>query len=179
MGELEKYKSNLEALEKIMGCLNVHEEIIGRGTGGLLYQAGKDLGTADGKASDRTDDIVTAVDLIKQANRDVWNVEVWTDADKNDVVFKEEDYNKIHVIFRECPIRQVCISQGIKMNGALCKLAYGYYAGLLSSILERKVNLKNIETKGYRSFSKSFPNSVSIEFHLLFLNAVMTIQYPF
>ncbi|MCP4228768.1 MAG: hypothetical protein GY771_01285 [bacterium] len=145
MGELEKYKDNLEGLEKIMGCFNVQLDIIGRGTGGVLYQAGKDVGITDGKCRDRTDDIVTAVDLIKRASRDVWNVEVWTDADKDDVVFKEEEYNKIHAIFRECPIRQVCISQGIEMDGGMCKLAYGYYAGLLSSILEKKVNLKTIE----------------------------------
>ncbi|UCE27465.1 MAG: hypothetical protein JSW52_01555 [Candidatus Coatesbacteria bacterium] len=145
MAKTGDYGKNLEALERIMACLNTQYEIIGKGSTGLLYQAGKDVGKTDGMAFDRTDDIATAIRLIKEGKKDVWNVEVWTESGQSETILKEEDYEKVFAVFRECPIRQVCVSQGVEQNSAMCRIAHGYYAGLLASIIEKRVDVKVVE----------------------------------
>jgi predicted hydrocarbon binding protein len=145
MADLEVVKNNLEALERVMACLNAQEEIIGKGTIGVLYQAGRDVGQVEGKQLDRSDDVTTAIRLIDEGEKRVWNVEIWNQTGSSSPILEEDGYCKVQVVFRECPIRQVCITQGVRQDGAMCRLAYGYYAGLLSSVMSRKVDLRAIE----------------------------------
>ncbi len=148
MADAEVLKKNLESMERIMerimACLDAQIEFMGKGSLGIIYQAGKDAGKADGQALDKSEDLGTALALINASRFDVWNSEIWKDAGRETAVVEEDGVKKAHVVFRECPIRQVCLSQGVPLDGTVCRLAHGYYAGLLAAVLDKKVDLQTI-----------------------------------
>ncbi len=140
--DLTVYQNNLQAMMRIMAKLSLASEgLIGKGANALMYQTGKDMGRLEGKKLDRTTDLSKALQMLTEAEQGVWNIELWKDVGAADYVFEEDGVEKAYVLFRECPMRQVCVTHGIKMDGVSCRITHGLFAGMLSEVTGRKVDL--------------------------------------
>lgn len=137
------YKNNIQALMRIMASLGLaSDSLIGTAANALMYQTGKDMGRHEGKKLDKTDDVAKAFEMLMKAEEGVWQMELWKDDGVQDFVFDRDGMKKAHVIFRECPVRQVCLTHGIKMDGVVCRITHGLFAGMMSEVMSKKVDLK-------------------------------------
>jgi predicted hydrocarbon binding protein len=136
------YKSNIAALMRIMASLgNASETLIGKAANVLMYQTGKDLGRHEGEKLDKTDDLSKAIEMLMKAEEGVWQIELWKDKGIPEYVFEENGAKKAYLVFRECPIRQVCMTHGIKQDGVICRITHGLFAGMMSEVMGGKVDL--------------------------------------
>lgn len=141
------HEAGLGALMKLMAALNAQEEILGRGVLAIQYQNGKSVGLAEGNKLDRADKLSTALNLIKESPwGEVWNIELWRDDGQADDTFEEDGKKCAWLVWRECPIRQVCLTEGVSQDGAMCRLSYGLFAGILSTILGQKLDITPVAT---------------------------------
>jgi predicted hydrocarbon binding protein len=132
---------------KLMAALNTQEEILGRAVLAIMYQNGKDVGLAEGKKLDRADKLSTALELIKDSScGEVWNIELWRDAGQADDTFEDDGKKCAWLVWRECPLRQVCLTEGVSQDGAMCRISYGLFAGILSALLEQKLDITPVAT---------------------------------
>ncbi|MGB8646219.1 MAG: hypothetical protein WCF84_13355 [Anaerolineae bacterium] len=139
---LSIYQNNLQAMMRIMAKLSLASEgLIGKGANALMYQTGKDMGHIEGKKLDRTTDLGKALEMLTEAEQGVWDIELWKDVGAADYIFEEDGIQKAYVLFRECPMRQVCLTHGIKEDGVSCRITHGLFAGMLSEVMGRKVDL--------------------------------------
>jgi predicted hydrocarbon binding protein len=137
------YKNNAMALMRIMASLGLaSDSLIGNAANALMYQAGKDMGKTEGKKLDKTNDLAKALEMLMHAEEGVWFAELWKDQGQNDFVIQNNGISSACVIFRECPIRQVCLSHGTKMDGVICRITHGLFAGMLGEVMNKKVDLK-------------------------------------
>ncbi len=141
--ELALYKNNIQALMRILASLDfASNSLIGTAAKALMYQTGKDIGRLEGKKLDHTDDLGQAMDMLMQAERGVWYIEPWADDGATDYLSHEDGITRARVIFRECPIRQVCLTHGIKQDGVICRITHGLFAGMLGEAMAKRVELK-------------------------------------
>lgn len=140
-------KETLNSLMKLLATLNAQEKILGRGALGIMYQNSKDVGLIEGESLDRADSISTALEIIKNSHLSIWNIELWKDEGQGEETFKDEDGRLCAwTVWRECPLRQVCLSEGIEQDGAMCRISYGLFAGIISSIMEDRIDIIPVET---------------------------------
>jgi len=139
-------EGTLKSLMKLLATLNAQEKILGRGALGIMYQNSKDVGLLEGKSLDRANNLSTAIDIIKNSHLSIWEIELWKDKGQKDDIFEEDGKRCAWTVWRECPLRQVCLSEGVEQDGAMCRISYGLFAGILSSILEEKVDIVPVET---------------------------------
>ena len=141
--ELTLYKNNIQALMRIMASLGLASDtLIGTAAKALMYQTGKDMGKIEGKKLDRTNDLSKAIDMLMKAEEGVWFIEPWLDDGATNFIFQEDGISKARVVFRECPIRQVCVTHGTKQDGVICRITHGLFAGMLTEVMSRRVELK-------------------------------------
>jgi len=141
------HEAGLGALMKLMAALNAQEEILGRAVLAIMYQNGKAVGLAEGKKLDRADKLSTALRLIKDSPwGEVWNIELWRDDGQADDFFEADGSKCAWLVWRECPLRQVCITEGVSQDGAMCRISYGLFAGILSSLLDQKLDIAPVAT---------------------------------
>ncbi len=137
----------LSALMKVMATLNAQEKLMGKGVLAVMYQNGRDVGLVEGRKLDRADNLSTALEIIRKSPwGDVWAIELWRDKGQTEDTFEKDGKKSAWLVWRECPLRQVCLSEGVDQNGALCRLSYGLFAGILSSVLEQKTDIMPIAT---------------------------------
>ncbi len=142
VARLDECEASLSALMKVMAALNAQEDILGRGVLASMYQNGRDVGLAEGKKLDRADTLATALDVIRQSSWGrVWGIELWRDKGQPDDCFQDQGKQCSWLVWRECPIRQVCLTEGVKQDGAMCRISYGLFAGILSAVLDKKVDI--------------------------------------
>ncbi|MBW1943934.1 MAG: hypothetical protein JRJ51_14025 [Deltaproteobacteria bacterium] len=131
------------ALMKILASLNAQENILGKATIGIMYQTGKSVGRVEGEKLDRAETVSSALEIIRDSPwGDVWGIEIWRDEGQTEDTFKRDEREHAWLVWRECPIRQVCLTEGVKQDGAICKLSYGMFAGIISKVLNKKVDIK-------------------------------------
>ncbi len=141
--ETEVYKNNIQAFMRIVASLSLASDtLIGPAAKALMYQSGKEMGKAEGKKLDRTDDLLKALDMLEEAEHGVWHIEPWTDDGASDFIVNENGSMKAHLIFRECPIRQVCLTHSIAQDGAICRITHGLFAGMIGEVMGKKVELR-------------------------------------
>jgi predicted hydrocarbon binding protein len=137
----------LSALMKVLATLNAQERLMGRGVLAVMYQNGRDVGLAEGKRLDRADDLSTALDIIRRSTwGEVWSIELWKEKGQSGETFEEDGKQIAWLVWRECPLRQVCLTEGVDQNGAMCRLSYGLFAGILSSVLDQRVDIMPMVT---------------------------------
>lgn len=138
-----EHKGEILALMKVLSSLNAQEEILGKAAIGIMYQTGKSVGLVEGEKLDRAETVASALDVIKKsAWGDVWGIELWKDQGQVEDTFVKDEKRGAWLVWRECPIRQVCMTEGVKQDGAICKLSYGLFAGIISKVLDKKVDIK-------------------------------------
>ena len=132
----------LQSLMKLMATLNVQDSM-DRGTLVLMYANSRDLGIKEGKKLDRANSLVTALEVIKKSPwGEVWTIELWRDQGQAEDTFVDEDGRRAAwLMWRECPVRQVCRSEGVAQDGVMCHISYRMFAGILSSVLDSKVDI--------------------------------------
>jgi predicted hydrocarbon binding protein len=132
----------LIALMKVMATLNAQEDILGRGVLAIMYQNGRDVGLSEGKKLDRADTLASALTIIRSSSwGQVWNIELWRDQGQSEDTFEEDGKRCAWLVWRDCPVRQVCLTEGAKQDGAMCRISYGLFAGILSSVMGTKVDI--------------------------------------
>lgn len=136
------YKRNIKALVRILASLShASESLIGKAANALMYQTGKDLGKIQGDKLDKTKDLGKALDMLMDAEKGVWHIELWKDKKEAGYIFGDDLVKKAYLIFRECPIREVCMTHGIEQNGVICRITHGLFAGMIGEVMDRKVDL--------------------------------------
>lgn len=115
-------------------CVSL-EEMVGPGLRALLYASGKKYGEKATENIEKTTDLNKAIKKILEVFHGAWEVEV-----KNDN----------QVIFRKCPIRELCEKMGIvsgEKGTTLCYYVDGIFAGALSGILDKSVEVKLVKSE--------------------------------
>jgi hypothetical protein len=143
----QNLEETLKSMMKLLATLNAQEKILGKGALGIMYQNSKDVGLREAESLDHADNLSTALDLIADSHLSIWNIELWKDKGQDEETFEDEEGRKCAwTVWRECPLRQVCLSEGIEQDGAMCRMSYGLFAGVLSSILDEKIDIVPVET---------------------------------
>jgi len=136
-------KADIVALMKVLASLNTQEDILGRAAIGIMYQTGKSVGQVEGERLDRADTVASALEVIRNsAWGNVWGIDLWKDKGQTEDTFVNAGRTCAWLVWRECPIRQVCLTEGVKQDGAVCKLSYGLFAGIISKVLGKKADIK-------------------------------------
>ncbi len=143
MGEVDDvYQKNIQALVRILASLShASESLIGKAANALMYQTGKDLGKIEGEKLDKTNDLSRALEMLMDAEEGVWHIELWKDKGVADYFFGDSQVRKAYLIFRECPIREVCMTHGIEQNEVICRITHGLFAGMIGTVMDKKVDL--------------------------------------
>jgi predicted hydrocarbon binding protein len=148
------YKNNIKALMKIVASLShASDTLIGKAANTLMYQTGKDLGKIEGAKMDKTDDLSKALDMIAKAEEGVWEIELWKDKGVADYIFEDGGVRKAYLVFKDCPIRQVCMTHGVKQDEVICRITHGLFAGIMGEVMEKKVDL-HVEHAGPNACKK-------------------------
>lgn len=141
--DLTIYRSNIQALMRIMASLSLaSDSLIGSAAKALMYQTGKDIGKIEGKKLDHADRLEQALTMLMQAEEGVWQIEPWKDVGVEEYVFDENGVKKAHLVFYECPIRQVCLTHGLAQDGVICRITHGLFAGMIGQVMNKKVDLR-------------------------------------
>ncbi len=141
--EIDVFKNNIQAFMRIVASLSLATDtLIGPAAKALMYQSGKEMGKTEAKKMDRTDDLTKAIAMLDEAERGVWHIEPWADDGAPSYIVEQEGAKIAHLIFRECPIRQVCLTHGIAPDGAICRITHGLFAGMIGEIMSKKIELK-------------------------------------
>lgn len=143
MTEEAAIAENLTTLSALTAALSkASGKLLGRSANSIMYLSGFDMGRAEGQKLDRTDDLGKALIIAMRAQLRGWGIELWKDADQTEMIVQEGDSRWAWLIFRECPVRQVCLAYDMEMGDSLCHLSHGYLAGVLSEVLGRKAELQ-------------------------------------
>ncbi len=140
---IDVYKNNVQAFMRIVASLSLASDtLIGPAAKALMYQSGKEMGKAEAKKLDRTDDLLKALAMLDEAERGVWHIEPWADDGASSFIVEQDGSHVAHLIFRECPIRQVCLTHGIAQDGAICRITHGLFAGMMGEIMNKRIEVK-------------------------------------
>ena len=119
------------------------EDVLGRGSKGIIFATGMEDGKAQGKALAKTDSLEEAIQAVNEAFEGVWNIELFQEEGQSDYMFKDNlGFPAAKIIVRECPIRQAVLSNGLKQGGPVCYLTNGNLCGIISEIMEKKVSME-------------------------------------
>ncbi|HMK60232.1 MAG TPA: hypothetical protein VK452_03690 [Dissulfurispiraceae bacterium] len=152
--DVDVYRNNIRALLRIMASLgHASDTLIGKAANALMYQTGKDLGKIEGKKLDKSDDLETALKMLMKAEEGVWQIDPWKDEGASDYIFEEGNVKKARLIFRECPVRQVCMTHGVEQDKVICRITHGLFAGMMGEILGKKVDV-HVEHAGPNACKK-------------------------
>ena len=142
------------ALSLLAVLNNGIEDMLGRGSKGLIFNTGMEEGRALGKNMARTESLEEAIASVNEAFSGVWNIELFTEKGHDNPIFEDDmGHPSAKIVVRECPIRQAVLSHGLKQSGPICYLTNGNLCGILSEIMEKKVGME-IEHVGPNSCLK-------------------------
>lgn len=135
-------EDNLTTLGALTAALSkASGKLLGKSANSIMHLSGMDMGREDGRKLDRTRDVALAIDMAMKARLRGWEIELWKDADQAEFVVQEPGREWAWLVFRACPVRQVCLAYDLEMGETLCHLGHGYLAGVLSEILGKKADL--------------------------------------
>lgn len=110
------------------------EKIVGPGSRALLYASGKECGEKLTKSVEKTSSVEDAVKKLLEVFHSVWEIEI-----------KDKD----QLVVRKCPIRTLCQKLNIERGEKgmlLCYYVDGIFAGALSCILGKTIEVKIIQS---------------------------------
>lgn len=146
MEEILKKRRTLQETMNFMAALSAGiEPILGRGANSMTMSAGRNLGRKFSENARRTDDIMEAIDEVRNilvANNCLWGFEPFKPKSQDDfVTINEKGDTELLLVFRDCMIRQALLRFGHPQEGSLCNMMYGFFAGALEAIMGKKTTL--------------------------------------
>ena len=147
MDEIIKKRRTLQETMNFMAALSAGiEPILGRGANSMTMSAGRSLGREFSKEAKRTDDLLEAVDEVRNIlvkNNCLWGFEPFKPVSQNEMILKtDKGQSQVQLVFRDCMIRQALFRFGHPQEGSLCNMMYGFFAGALESIMGKKATLE-------------------------------------
>ncbi len=132
-----------EALQETMNFLGAIasgiEEAIGESANSITYLAGKRLGMRFSASIDRTDDVERALEAVHRVlldNSCLWHFEPFKTHDRPALIQTVEGGDMdVHLVFRDCMIRQSLFRYGHHQKGSLCTMMFGFFSGALLNIM--------------------------------------------
>ncbi len=147
MEEILKKRRTLQETMNFMAALSAGiEPILGRGASSMTMSAGRNLGRKFSKGAKRTDDLIEAVEEVRNvlvANSCLWGFEPFKPKGQDEFVIEKENGDlQMLLVFRDCMIRQALLRFGHPQQGSLCNMMYGFFAGALEVIMGKKAMLE-------------------------------------
>jgi predicted hydrocarbon binding protein len=147
MTELEQLRCTLQESMNIMGALaSGIEELLGRPANGMAYFAGKRLGQRFSAGIEPKTDLLAALEDVRRVLHDnhcLWAFEPFRFKSAPGLITVDEEGDEVlHLVFRDCMIRQSLFRFGHQQKGSLCNMMYGFFAGSLGAILGRQATLE-------------------------------------
>lgn len=142
--------TNRAALQQTMTFLGAIasgiEQAIGESANSISYLAGKRLGISLSEHVAKTDDIeqaLAAVTEVLLANGCLWHFEPFKTHERPELVQPTDNGDDdIHLVFRDCMIRQSLFMFGHEQKGSLCNMMFGFFSGSLQNIMGRESTLE-------------------------------------
>ncbi|MFW9918603.1 MAG: hypothetical protein ACFFED_03320 [Candidatus Thorarchaeota archaeon] len=142
------------ALSLLTTLNNGIEDLLGRGSKGLIFTTGVEEGRTIGRNIPKSDSIEEAISSVNEAFDGVWNVQLFKEKEQESYEYVDEKGNtSAKIVIHECPIRQAVLSHGMQQGGPICYLTNGNLCGMLSEIMDKKVGME-IEHTGPNSCLK-------------------------
>lgn len=140
MPELFETRAALQETMTFLGAIaSGLEEAIGDSANSITYLAGKRLGLQLSAGIEKTDDVQQALASVTKVlvdNSCLWRFEPFKTHDQPELVqVTEEGDAHIHLVFRDCMIRQSLFRYGHHQKGSLCTMMFGFFAGALYSVM--------------------------------------------
>jgi len=145
--EILKKRRTLQEIMNFMAALSAGiEPILGRGASSMTMSAGRNLGRKFSASARRTDDLLEAVEEVRNillANSCLWGFEPLKPKDQEELISRnDKGQRQMLLVFRDCMIRQSLLRFGHPQQGSLCNMMYGFFAGALETIMGKKATLE-------------------------------------
>jgi predicted hydrocarbon binding protein len=141
-------QEKLDTLKETMNFLGAItsgiEEAVGDPAKSISYLAGMKLGIRLSKDASRTDDILEAIQIVRQVLDDNgcnWFFEPFKTRARESMIEKTEDGDEVMLVFRDCMIRQSLFMFGHHQKGSLCNMMFGFFSGALKNIMDRDATM--------------------------------------
>lgn len=124
------------------------EQVVGRGSNGMAFLAGKKLGMQLAAGAAKTDDPARALEEVRRVLREnscLWEFVPFEPKGEAVAILRGgSDGADTLLVFRDCMIRQSLFRFGHAQKGSLCRMMYGFFSGALETIMGRKSELEVI-----------------------------------
>lgn len=141
-------KVSLETLHGMMvflgGAANGLEKLLGRGAPGITYRAGRASGLKQKVSRSEPDDLDRALEAVWNEMCAIgmrWAFEVYHRKGEQKVITDENGLTKVHLVFRNCLVRNTLFRYGYPQRLSLCLMNHGLFCGLIEQIHGRRANL--------------------------------------
>lgn len=145
MSDILSTRASLQQTMTFLGAIaSGIEQAIGESANSISYLAGKSLGMSLSENVAKTDDIEQALSSVTEvllANGCLWHFEPFQTHDRPELVQSTDQGDDIHLVFRDCMIRQSLFMFGHHQKGSLCNMMFGFFSGALQNIMGRESTL--------------------------------------
>jgi len=145
MSDILSSRASLQQTMTFLGAIaSGIEQAIGESANSISYLAGKRLGMGLSENVAKTDDIEQALASVTEvllANGCLWHFEPFQTHDRTELVQSTDQGDDIHLVFRDCMIRQSLFMFGHHQKGSLCNMMFGFFSGALQNIMGRESTL--------------------------------------
>lgn len=145
MSDILSTRASLQQTMTFLGAIaSGIEQAIGESANSISYLAGKRLGMSLSEHIAKTDDIEQALASVTDvllANGCLWHFEPFRTHDRPELVRSTDQGDDIHLVFRDCMIRQSLFMFGHHQKGSLCNMMFGFFSGALQNIMGRESTL--------------------------------------
>ncbi len=146
MSDILSSRASLQQTMTFLGAIaSGIEQAIGESANSISYLAGKRLGMSLSENVAKTGDIEQALSSVTEvllANGCLWHFESFRTHDRPELVQSTDQGDDIHLVFRDCMIRQSLFMFGHHQKGSLCNMMFGFFSGALQNIMGRESTLE-------------------------------------
>jgi len=134
--ELYKFH-NIAYLVSALACAT--ENNLGQGSHSICALAGKKSGREATKSQQKTDDPVSAIEMLRKSLEQqgiVWEFEPFK-GERDSLIQEDNGKIKIRLQFHTCMVRNALFRYSHEQKQSLCYMAHGVFAGALEQIMEK------------------------------------------
>lgn len=139
MNDITEARASLQEAMNFLGALaSGIEQAIGQSATSISFLAGKRLGMQFSEGAPATNDIVEALETIRDVlvkYNCLWHFEPFKPHDRPSLVLSSGDKDEILLAFSDCMIRQSLFKFGHSQKGSLCNMMNGFFSGAIRNIM--------------------------------------------